>query len=83
MKKTLKKIILSAFVAVISLGLIFCLGFNAVCVESAMADAVNGGGFYVGSSATLTIEGKKNLSGFVASSNGGGIYSLGTLNING
>lgn len=83
MKKTLKKIILSVFVAVISLGLIFCLGFNAVCVESAMADAVNGGGFYVGSSATLTIEGKKNLSGFVASSNGGGIYSLGTLNING
>lgn len=83
MKKTLKKIVLSAFVAVISLGLIFCLGFNAVCVESAMADAVNGGGFYVGSSATLTIEGKKNLSGFVASSNGGGIYSLGTLNING
>lgn len=83
MKKTLKKIILSAFVAVISLGLIFCLGFNAVCVESAMADAVNGGGFYVGSSSTLTIEGKKNLSGFVASSNGGGIYNLGTLNING
>lgn len=83
MKKTFKKIFLSAFIAVISLGLIFCLGFNAVCVESAMADAVNGGGFYVGSSSTLTIEGKKNLSGFVASSNGGGIYSLGTLNING
>lgn len=66
-----------------SFALIFCLGFNAFCVQDAMADAVNGGGLYVGKSSTLNYEGKRNLSGFIASSNGGGIYNIGTLNLNG
>ena len=66
-----------------SFALIFCLGFNAFCVQDAMADAVNGGGLYVGKSSTLNYEGKRNLSGFIASSSGGGIYNIGTLNLNG
>lgn len=82
-KRILKKMLLYVSFSLMSFALIFCLGFNAFCVQDAMADAVNGGGLYVGKSSTLNYEGKRNLSGFIASSNGGGIYNIGTLNING
>lgn len=83
MKRILKKMLLYVSFSLMSFALIFCLGFNAFCVQDAMADAVNGGGLYVGKSSTLNYEGKRNLSGFIASSNGGGIYNIGTLNLNG
>ena len=83
MKRVLKKMLLYVSFSMMSFALIFCLGFNAFCVQDAMADAVNGGGLYVGKSSTLNYEGKRNLSGFIASSNGGGIYNIGTLNLNG
>lgn len=83
MKRILKKMLLYVSFSMMSFALIFCLGFNAFCVQDAMADAVNGGGLYVGKSSTLNYEGKRNLSGFIASSNGGGIYNNGTLNLNG
>lgn len=83
MKRILKKMLLYVSFSFMSFALIFCLGFNAFCVQAAMADAVNGGGLYVGKSSTLNYEGKRNLSGFIASSNGGGIYNIGTLNLNG
>lgn len=83
MKRILKKMLLYVSFSLMSFALIFCLGFNAFCVQDAMADAVNGGGLYVGKSSTLNYEGKRNLSGFIASSNGGGIYNNGTLNLNG
>ncbi len=83
MKRILKKMLLYVSFSFMSFALIFCLGFNAFCVQDAMADAVNGGGLYVGKSSTLNYEGKRNLSGFIASSNGGGIYNIGTLNLNG
>lgn len=83
MKRVLKKMLLYVSFSFMSFALIFCLGFNAFCVQDAMADAVNGGGLYVGKSSTLNYEGKRNLSGFIASSNGGGIYNIGTLNLNG
>ena len=82
-KRILKKMLLYVSFSLMSFALIFCLGFNAFCVQDAMADAVNGGGLYVGKSSTLNYEGKRNLSGFIASSNGGGIYNIGTLNLNG
>ena len=82
-KRVLKKMLLYVSFSMMSFALIFCLGFNAFCVQDAMADAVNGGGLYVGKSSTLNYEGKRNLSGFIASSNGGGIYNIGTLNLNG
>lgn len=82
-KRVLKKMLLYVSFSLMSFALIFCLGFNAFCVQNAMADAVNGGGLYVGKSSTLNYEGKRNLSGFIASSNGGGIYNIGTLNLNG
>lgn len=83
MKRILRKMLLYVSFSLMSFALIFCLGFNAFCVQDAMADAVNGGGLYVGKSSTLNYEGKRNLSGFIASSNGGGIYNIGTLNLNG
>lgn len=83
MKRILKKMLLYVSFSMMSFALIFCFGFNAFCVQDAMADAVNGGGLYVGKSSTLNYEGKRNLSGFIASSNGGGIYNNGTLNLNG
>ena len=83
MKRILKKMLLYVSFSLMSFALIFCLGFNAFCVQDAMADAVNGGGLYVGKTSTLNYEGKRNLSGFIASSNGGGIYNIGTLNLNG
>ena len=83
MKRILKKMLLYVSFSFMSFALIFCLGFNAFCVQDAMADAVNGGGLYVGKSSTLNYEGKRNLSGFIASSSGGGIYNIGTLNLNG
>lgn len=83
MKRVLKKMLLYVSFSMMSFALIFCLGFNAFCVQDAMADAVNGGGLYVGKSSTLNYEGKRNLSGFIASSSGGGIYNIGTLNLNG
>lgn len=83
MKRILKKMLLYVSFSLMSFALIFCLGFNAFCVQDAMADAVNGGGLYVGKSSTLNYEGKRNLSGFIASSSGGGIYNIGTLNLNG
>ena len=83
MKRILRKMLLYVSFSLMSFALIFCLGFNAFCVQDAMADAVNGGGLYVGKSSTLNYEGKRNLSGFIASSSGGGIYNIGTLNLNG
>lgn len=41
---------------------------------SASAETTNGGAFYVSSSSTLTVDSKKNLSGFTVSGNGGAIY---------
>ena len=82
MKRILKKMLLYAAFSLMSFALIFYLGFNAFCVQDAMADAVNGGGLYVGKSSTINYEGKRNISGFIASSGGGGIYDVGTLNLN-
>lgn len=74
--KKFRHVIFSVLVAVASIAL--SLGF-VLGGQKQSAFAANGGAFYVGSGSTLTLEGKKNISGFSATNGGGVMIAGGTM----
>lgn len=83
MKNRLYRFVIIAVVPIMLFALLVGFGVGSIADSVANAEASSGGGFQVENHSSFTLNTDQSMTGFSATTSGGGFYNNGTLTING